>query len=97
MPPGYLFVESCPAVGNVKEMLKKKLLYRWDCGWAQGIITRRHTKGTLYNYFVEYVEDDGTTSQYRHGLKPGNYYNAENNPQGAWVLLEEIKEMEQEP
>lgn len=92
MPHGYLFVESCPHVGNVKEMLKKKLMYRWDCGWAQGVITRRHTKGVLYNYFVEYVEDDGTTSQYRHGLKPANYYNAEDNPEGVWVLLEEIKQ-----
>ena len=30
------------------------------------------------------VEQDGTTSWYR--LKPGNYYNAEDSPDGVWVM-----------
>ena len=90
-PEGYEFIDECPAVANKKEMMGKHILFRWDCGWAQGVIKRRHTKGSLYNYFVLYkVEgDDGALApeQYRHGLKPENYYNAEDQPAGVWVML----------
>ena len=51
-----------------------------------GTITRRHTKGTTYNYFVLYKEPDGTTAQYRHGLRQGNYYN-EDNDDGLWFVI----------
>ena len=85
-PEGYEFVEECPAVGNRKEMMGKRIMFRWDCGWAEGVIKRRHTKGTLYNYFVLY-KVEGASEQYRHSLKPHNYYNAEDQPDGVWVML----------
>ena len=40
-PEGYEFVDECPAVGNKKEMMNH-IMFRWDCGWAQG---------TVSNYF----------------------------------------------
>ena len=32
-------------------------MFRWDCGWAPGVIMRRYTKSN-YNYFVKYEEDE---------------------------------------
>ncbi|NCF38665.1 MAG: hypothetical protein GWP75_00940 [Planctomycetia bacterium] len=43
-------------------------------------------EGTTYNFFVQYKEDDGSTSQYRLGLKATNYYN-DSNPSGVWFVL----------
>ena len=91
-PDGYEFVEECPAVGNKKEMINRIIMFRWDCGWAQGTIRRRHTKGTTYNYFVQYMNDDGSSDQYRQGLKASNYYNAEDSPDGAWVVVRKTAE-----
>ena len=81
-PEGYEFADLCPALSNKKEMLNKHNLFRWDCGWAEGVIKRRHTKAG-YNYFVLYQEDDGSSNQYRHDLKPHNYYIAD---QPEWGL-----------
>ena len=68
-------------------MIGSTTMLRWDCSWAQGTIRRHHTKGSLYNYFAQYMNDDGSSYQYRQGLKASNYYNAEDNPEGAWVML----------
>ena len=86
-PKGFEFADLCPAVGNKKEMMGKHILFRWDCGWAHGVIKRRHTKGTLYNYFVLYKNDDGSNDQWRHGLFSSNYYDPESQPEGLWVML----------
>ena len=86
-PPGFQLHDLCPAVGNKKDMLGKHVLFRWDCGWAHGVIKRRHTKGKVYNYFVLYKNDDGSSDQWRHGLFSSNYYDAESQPDGVWVLL----------
>ena len=83
-PEGYEFADLCPALSNKKEMLNKHILFRWDCGWAEGVIKRRHTKAG-YNYFVLYQEDDGSSNQYRHDLKPHNYYSAD-QPEGFWPV-----------
>lgn len=89
-PEGFAIMEECPAVGNHREMLKRRILFRWDCGWCAGILMRRHTKSG-YNYFVRYEEEDGTFSQYRQNLIASNYYNEEDNPDGVWVLLKRVE------
>ena len=86
-PPGFQLHDLCPDVGNKKYMLGKHVLFRWDCGWAHGVVKRRHTKGKVYNYFVLYKNDDGSSDQWRHGLFSSNYYDAESQPDGVWVLL----------
>ena len=86
IPDGWDAIEACPDVGNHKQMLKATIMFKWDCGWAVGQIKRRHKKGTTYNFFVQYKEDDGSTSQYRQGLKATNYYN-DSNPSGVWFVL----------
>lgn len=91
-PEGFEFVEECPDVRCKKAMVGNKIMFRWDCGWAQGVVKRKHTSGGIYNWFVQYPEDDGSVSQYRHGLKVSNYYNAEDSPNGLWVMLREIRE-----
>jgi len=48
-PEGYEFIDECTAMGNKKEMMGKHILFRWDCGWAQGVIKHRHTKGRILN------------------------------------------------
>ena len=88
-PEGFEFVDDCPDVRCKKTMVGSKIMFRWDCGWAHGVIKRRHTKGEMYNWFVSYPEDDGSFSQYRHSLKVANYYNPENSPEGLWVMLRE--------
>ena len=67
-------------------MMGATIMFRWDCGWTVGIIKRRHTRGTDYNYFVQYVGDGGTISQYRHGLRVSNYF-SENSADGVWFVL----------
>ena len=86
-PPGFQLHDLCPDVGNKKYMLGKHVLFRWDCGWAHGVVKRRHTKGKVYNYFVLYKNDDGSSDQWRHGLFSSNYYDAESQPDGVWVML----------
>ena len=55
-PEGYQMQDLCPAVGNKKEMIGKHVMFRWDCGWAHGVITHRHTKGMLYTVNVKLEE-----------------------------------------
>ena len=57
------------------------------------MIKRRHTRGNEFNYFVQYREDDGSTSQYRHGLRAANYYN-DDNDDGLWFVIEKCVENE---
>ena len=40
-----------------------------------------------YNYFVQYIEDDGTTTIYRHSLSAANYWD-ESQGSGIWLCLE---------
>ena len=68
-------------------MVGKEILFKWDCGWARGKITRRHKQGKNYNYFVFYVEDDGETNQFRQGLFTATYYNEEKNESGIWLMI----------
>ena len=72
-------------------MVGSRIMFRWDCGWAEGIVKRKHTKGEIYNWFVQYAEGDSSVSQYRHSLKVSNYYNAENSPDGLWVMLRPVE------
>ena len=87
IPDGFEAVYECPDVKDHKSLIGSTILFRWDCGWSQGIIKQRHTRGTVFNYFVQYVEPDGTTVQYRHGLRESNYYN-DDNSDGLWFVIE---------
>ena len=87
IPAGWTAAAVCPAVTDHKWMLKQRIMFKWDSGWAQGAITRRHTRGTEYNYFVKYDEGNGTMLQYRQGLFASGYFNAETNETGHWLLL----------
>ena len=86
-------VAECPAIDDHKEMLgmRSNIMFRWDCGWSRGTTKRRHTRGTEYTYFVQYTEDDGSVSQYRHGLRPNNYYH-EAHDDGMWFVIKQCDE-----
>lgn len=83
---------DCPNVKDHKLMINSKIMMKWDCGWEVGTVKRRHTKGTEYNYFVQYKESNGSIVQYRHGLFAATYYNDETNEGGHWFMLDEAKD-----
>ena len=70
-------------------MLKRDLMYKWHSGWAVGRVMKGYTKGTQYNYWVQYQEDDGASSMYPEGLKAPMYYNG-SNCSGIWFLIEKV-------
>ena len=78
---------ACPDVTDVKKMRGTQVLFKWDCGWAQGVVKRTVSRCRQYNYFVQYIEDDGTTSIYRHSLSAANYWD-ESQGSGIWLCLE---------
>lgn len=64
-------------------------MFRWDCGWAVGDVKNFIRRGQ-YNYFVRYVEDDGSIDEYRHTLTAHNYYNiVEETTNGVWFVIEQ--------
>ena len=87
IPDGFALVADCPDVTDSKKMLRTQVLFKWDCGWAQGVVKRTVSRCRQYNYFVQYIEDDGTTSIYRHSLSAANYWD-ESQGSGIWLCLE---------
>ena len=87
IPDGFTLVADCPDVTDIKKMLCTQVLFKWDCGWAQGVVKWMVSRCQQYNYFVQCIEDDGTTSIYRHSLSAVNYWD-ESQGSGIWLCLE---------
>ena len=41
IPDGFVLVTACPDVTDVKKMLRTQALFKWDCGWAHGVVKRK--------------------------------------------------------
>ena len=41
IPDGFALVADCPDITDVKKMLHTQVLFKWDCGWAQGVVKRK--------------------------------------------------------
>ena len=89
IPEGYE-ISECPDEKKLKKMSGERIMFKWDCGWAMGVVKNKHSKSDLYNYFVQYTEPDGEKYQFRQGLFLNGYHDENNNPNG-WIWLKKTK------
>ena len=82
IPEGMTQIELCP---DIKELLKTKIMFKWDCGWHQGHVIKRINRGQ-YNYYVQYKEEEDSYSEYRQSLLARDYYSFETEA-GHWFCI----------